>query len=162
MTTAHRTAAGSTSERRHHASTSSSDRNPPACRSGRRDSGRRYRSGCSRQHPDPAGLVAPDQDQQHWHYHRRPELRQGPQRLWQTYITGNGTVTNPVAACQELYAVNGDVARLNVHPTWLTSHLMAPIATTATGHWGATSINFSESFSNGSVLEKYTGDVFTF
>jgi len=79
-----------------------------------------------------------------------------------TYISGNGTVADPVAACQELYAVNGDITQLDVHPTWFTTHVIAPVTVTATGHWGATSIAFSNTYSNGSVLQKYTGDVFAF
>src|SRR5260370_30037227 len=37
----------------------------------------------------------------------------------QVYVGGNGTVTDPVTACQELDAVNGDLSRMDAHPTSL-------------------------------------------
>ncbi|MER5635635.1 SSI family serine proteinase inhibitor [Kitasatospora sp. NPDC002227] len=80
----------------------------------------------------------------------------------QTYINGNGTVTDPTAACQELAAVNGDFTLLNVHPTWLPTAQVAPVTATATGNWGSTSVNYSETFNNTSALTKKTGDVFIF
>ncbi len=80
----------------------------------------------------------------------------------QTYVNGNGTVTDPTAACQELAAVGGDFTKLNVHPTWLVSALVAPVKVTATGRWASTSVNYAQSFGNPTLLAKNTGDVFAF
>ncbi|GIG55665.1 hypothetical protein Lfu02_00370 [Longispora fulva] len=80
----------------------------------------------------------------------------------QIYVSGSGTVTNPVAACQELNTVNGDLTKLIVHPTWFPTNVVAPVSVTATGNWGATTVDFSRTYTNGSVLAKYTGDVFQF
>ncbi|AUG75460.1 Protease inhibitor protein [Kitasatospora sp. MMS16-BH015] len=80
----------------------------------------------------------------------------------QTYLDGNGTVTDPTAACQELAAVNGDFTQLNVHPSWLPTAQVAPVTASATGHWGNTAVNWSQDFTNPSALAKKTGDVFVF
>ncbi|MFJ8472319.1 SSI family serine proteinase inhibitor [Kitasatospora sp. NPDC094011] len=79
-----------------------------------------------------------------------------------TTVTGTGTATNPNAACTELNAVNGDFSKLLVHPTWLPLAQPAPVSVTAQGTWGATAVNWSNTFNNPSTLGKYTGDVFGF
>ena len=80
-----------------------------------------------------------------------------------TYIGGNGTVTDPVEACQELDAVDGDFSKLDVHPTWMISMLYAPITASATGWWtGVNPDDWSQTYINGSDLAKHTGDVFAF
>ena len=80
----------------------------------------------------------------------------------QTYTAGTGTVTDPTAACLELADVDGDLDALDVHPTWLTSALYAPVSVTATGSWNGAAVDWSASYGNGSVLAKFTGDVFGF
>ncbi|MFF2079285.1 SSI family serine proteinase inhibitor [Kitasatospora sp. NPDC058162] len=79
-----------------------------------------------------------------------------------TVITGTGTVTDPTAACNELASVNGDFSKLLVHPTWLPTAQHAPVTAAAQGSWGATAVNWSHTYTNGSTLTKYTGDVFGF
>ncbi|MFI9162996.1 SSI family serine proteinase inhibitor [Kitasatospora aureofaciens] len=79
-----------------------------------------------------------------------------------TSVTGTGTVTTPDAACRELVGVNGDFSKLLVHPTWMVMALQAPVTATAHGSWGATGVNWSHTYVNGSELAKYTGDVFGF
>ncbi|MFE9429242.1 SSI family serine proteinase inhibitor [Kitasatospora sp. NPDC006697] len=80
----------------------------------------------------------------------------------QVYVSGNGTVTNADAACQELNAVGGDFTKLAVHPTWMPLAGDAPVSVTATGNWGNTAVNYSQTFQNASYLAKTTGDVFQF
>ncbi|MFD9691082.1 SSI family serine proteinase inhibitor [Kitasatospora sp. NPDC059146] len=77
-------------------------------------------------------------------------------------VTGTGTVADPTAACSELAGVNGDFAKLLVHPTWLPTAQQAPVTATAQGNWGATAVTWSHTYANGSTLTKYTGDVFGF
>ena len=87
---------------------------------------------------------------------------QGRDVYGQTYVSGNGTVTDPIAACRELADVDGDPSALDVHPTWLTSALYAPVSVTATGFWNGSAVDWSDTYGNGSVLAKFTGDVFGF
>ncbi|MFJ7243727.1 SSI family serine proteinase inhibitor [Kitasatospora sp. NPDC098652] len=77
-------------------------------------------------------------------------------------VTGTGTVAAPTAACNELAGVNGDFAKLLVHPTWLPTVQEAPVTAAAQGNWGATAVTWSHTYANGSALTKYTGDVFGF
>jgi hypothetical protein len=80
----------------------------------------------------------------------------------QVYVGGNGTVTDPVTACQELDAVNGDLSRMDAHPTWLTSALYAPVMAMASGTWRASDVTFCHGYTNGGELTKFLGDVFAF
>lgn len=77
-------------------------------------------------------------------------------------VLGAGAVTDPDAACRELAVADGDPALLLVHPTWMTSDLVAPITVTVSGSWGPADVSWSHTFLNSSRLAKYTGDVFGF
>lgn len=77
-------------------------------------------------------------------------------------IHGAGNLKDATAACEELNAVHGDFAALDVHPTWLVPALAAPVHVEAHGTWQKVKVAYSHDFQNDGELAKQTGDVFTF
>ena len=79
-----------------------------------------------------------------------------------TVIHGAGAVKDATSACEELATVNGDFSALAVHPTWLPSMLVAPVAVKVAGSWQGRKVAWSHEYTNGGALAKATGDVFVF
>jgi hypothetical protein len=78
-------------------------------------------------------------------------------------VSGFGNVTDPTAACRELVAVDGDFARLLVHPTWMVPALEAPVSVTVSGAWTSRGqVSYQRTFRNTGELGRSLGDVFAF
>jgi hypothetical protein len=80
-----------------------------------------------------------------------------------TEVVGYGSVSNPDAACRELAAVDGDFAKLLVHPTWLVPARSAPVTVVASGAWFTRGrVSYRHNFRNTGEAARITGDIFGF
>ncbi|MDP9865293.1 MULTISPECIES: SSI family serine proteinase inhibitor [Streptosporangium] len=72
-----------------------------------------------------------------------------------------GTHPTPVAACEALAQVGGDIARLRPLPNLVCAMAYDPITVTATGIWDGRSIRYEQTFGNACSLRGTTGLIFS-